>query len=980
MKLQLPTLILIIAGLISLGWLLIYRRVLKADTEPASEAKEEEPEPEPASEPLPKLTWQNFRSRILIWIRENWRFLAYALLVTVLILIIWQLSPRAFTRYATHAHQPGHPLYALTYVRSFYLNLAPDLAWILATLIGMASLALVIVAQIRRQPQPAQFVLLMVSIGLFSLGQLTLLSYYRDSLLVLYLVAVFFLSIWILGYQSNMRSDLLTKRWPLRFEILMLLIPLAITIWARFSVLNELPYGIEGDESKWTVEVVASMIDGDFPHSTAYHLSSVPASFYMQAPFHRLLGPSLLSARIAVAFYSVLGSLAFYWLARELTNPRVAWLANMLLAASIFDVSASRLANVESFVKLWPVLCLALLAYASRTGKKSAYLFSGITAAVGILTYDTVAPLIPLAYFLAIFELIRNRVKIAESIKRLTAFSIPVIAGLPITAAYLFGRLQYYDMGSKGWDSDVFSSFVSHIADLLHSIFIATWSDFLYNRDGPLFNSLLIPWLLAGVLLLAFCWRRGKTVWILAFGAIFFFPVPILTNSPMGRVLYPGIPAAYLIIAAAIMAALHAIIRITGPVLRPAVISLAALALGFVCAINLYIYFNEVQDPEDRRIRRALYDVVREVSSPEVITLMPYVPKGDDPIQQEGEQMIWFALRTKAASPDDLAPLQVLPLSDLLPAISDQPPEIVRGELIWDRRSTFARDERDDMLATFQMCYPDTVMTAGPYFDRYTIPAESLRSPNCRSGILTLEPRITEIPADTSVQMTWSLAGTTAADITLECNTVREFLTWIHAEDFIGQGWESIDYYVTGYDGRGFLTDHQGSQTATLNVGLPAEGPLYIWIRTLRRVIDDYPGYLEVGNESFEFSHAGFVPLNEWTWERVGPLEPDSDHVELSILRPYPSDRAGYMALFIDTLLITASSSFDPNSEPIWELALQMDIPLRGRASEGSFLLNADPGHYLCQLEAMDDESLVDHRGNVGLRSNTADVLILPPP
>jgi hypothetical protein len=319
-------------------------------------------------------------------------------------------------------------------------------------------------------------------------------------------------------------------------------------------------------------------------------------------------------------------------------------------------------------------------------------------------------------------------------------------------------------------------------------------------------------------------------------------------------------------------------------------------------------------------------------------------------------------------------------LSDLLPAISDQPPEIVRGELIWDHRSTFARDERDDMLATFLMCYPDTVKQSGPFFDRYTIPEESLRAPTCRSGKLSLEPRIVETSADSSLQMSWSLAGTTASDISLECRTVREFLTWVHAEDFDGEGWESIDRYVTGYDGKGFLTDHQGSETALLAVELPSERPVYIWIRSLRRVIDEYPGYMEIGDEEFEFSHAGQVPLNEWTWERTGPFHPDSDTVELHIRRPYPADRAGYMALFIDTLLITASSSFDPNTDPIWELAMQMDIPLRGHASEGNFLLDASPGHYLCQLEAMDDDSLVDHRGNIGLRSNTAEVLILPSP
>ena len=103
------------------------------------------------------------------------------------------------------------------------------------------------------------------------------------------------------------------------------------------------------------------MEDHEFRYSTDYHLSSVPVSFYMQAPFHHLFGPGLLSARLTVATFSVLGSLAFYWLARELFGVPVALLATFLLSVSIFDISASRLANVESHVKLWPLLALALL-------------------------------------------------------------------------------------------------------------------------------------------------------------------------------------------------------------------------------------------------------------------------------------------------------------------------------------------------------------------------------------------------------------------------------------------------------------------------------------------------------------------------------------------------------------------------------------------------------------------------------------------
>jgi hypothetical protein len=974
---QIPTWILIATGTLSLAWQLLYRRLWQPTDESAPAAQAVEVDEAPAPKPFPKLSWESIRTHAPSWLRSNWRYLVYVLATFLIVLIIWQLSPRAFTRHATEAGQPGRPWFALSYVRNFMLGFGPNWAWVVAGVIGLASLGFLITAHIRRNLQFAKINLLLAAVGLAALGQLANLGIYSDFRFLLYVMAAFFFAIWILGYREHLKVDLLTERWPIRLEILLLLIPIAVTIWARFGALQEIPYGIEGDESKWTVEVVAAMIDGEFPHSTAYHLSSVPVSFYMQAPFHHILGPSLLSARIAVVFYSVLGSLAFYWLARELTNPPVAWLATMLLATSIFDISASRIANVESHVKLWPVLCLALLARASRTGTKSTYLFAGIAAAIGMLTYDTVAPLIPLAFILAIYELVRCKISIGESVRRMTAFTIPMLAGLPITVAYLGGRMPYYDLASKGWGTGAIETFLSNVGDLLHSIFTHTWTDFLYNRDGPLFNSLLLPWLLAGLVLLLLCWRRGRLLWVLLF-ALFFLPVPILTHSPMGRVLYPALPAAYLIMALGMMAALSAILRALGSTLRPAIISLAALGLGFIGVLNLYIYFNEVHDPDDRRIRRALYDIVREVSAPDSITLMPYVPKGDDPIQQEAEQMIWFALRSQASSADDLYPLQALPLADLLPAISSQPQEIVRGELIWDHRSSYAREERDDMLATFLDCYPNTVLHSGTFFDRYTIPEESLHSPQCRSGTLFLTPRISTVTADIPLELTWNLHGATAANLALECSTVRADLTWIHAEDLQGHGWSSIDRYVTGFDGRGFLSDHQGSQTASIQVELPNQRPLYVWIRSLRRVVDDYPGYMEIDSEVYAFSQAGSVPLNEWTWERTGPFRPGSDIAELNIIRPYPEMREGYMALFIDTLLISSSASFDPRTEAIWEPMLHMEIPMRDRATEGDIQLTFDPGQYLCSVEATDGILLVDHRGNIGLRSNSVEILILP--
>ncbi|NOH03465.1 MAG: phospholipid carrier-dependent glycosyltransferase [Chloroflexi bacterium] len=113
----------------------------------------------------------------------------------------------------------------------------------------------------------------------------------------------------------------------------------------------------------------------------------------MQTLFHRLMGPSLFAARFEVALFSVIGTLVFYLLLRQITSMPLALAAAWFLSASIFDISASRLANVESHVKLWPLLTLALLVWAMRAKRWQAYAITGFALTIGLLTYDTVWPL-----------------------------------------------------------------------------------------------------------------------------------------------------------------------------------------------------------------------------------------------------------------------------------------------------------------------------------------------------------------------------------------------------------------------------------------------------------------------------------------------------------------------------------------------------------------------------------------------------------
>src|SRR5262249_10115322 len=153
---------------------------------------------------------------------------------------------------------------------------------------------------------------------------------------------------------------------------------------------------------------------------------------------------------------------------------------------------------------------------------------------------------------IVLYDLVRARASFAASVRKMSAFLAPILIVTPITIAYLSGRLGYYTAFAAGAEESRYGLagvLLQTTAEVFYELFVLTRSDLIYNREGPLFNSLLLPWLALGVMLALIAWRHGRMVWFLLWGGIFFFLTPVVTHSPMGRLFYPGLPAAYLLIA-----------------------------------------------------------------------------------------------------------------------------------------------------------------------------------------------------------------------------------------------------------------------------------------------------------------------------------------------------------------------------------------------------------------------------------------------
>ncbi len=945
---------------IALALQVVARR--KKWTDPPEEG---EPTPVSAREAESPSTGGDFKKRLEQFVsRRRWELtLAGVVLAIVLYLVL--LAPVQMTgKVSIEPNMPGRPFFFLHWQRNT-LSVFFGQAGIFCNLLtGLLSLALVIVGILRRSPRKLQSGLLWSLLSLAASGQWYLaVGPQRTYGVLLYLLVVLGFLLWaVLGrerIQKYINQPIPVSR---SLEIVLVIIVTALATFSRLYQLPTIPYGIEGDEAKWTAEIVDLGLRGEVDLTGLYHRDALPVSFYMQILFHKLFGPSIFSARLEVAVFSILATLVFYLLLRQLTSIPLALLASWLLSASIFDISASRLANVESHVKLWPILTLALLAWAVHTKHWPIYAISGVALVLGLLTYDTVWPLLIVAILIAVIEIARQPIKVEEKVRQLTALLAPSLLAIPFLAPYFASRISYYQLSDKDWQQGL-ATLWGYFTEVMSSIYVYTNPDFLYNRFGPLLNAFLLPWLALGFVTAIASIRQRLSYWTLIWGALFIFPVPIAAHSPLGRVYYPGLPAIYVLVAFGMFLFARDSLHILGKVFAPLVITIFAVTLIWLALFNLYIYFNEVTDGADRQMRREIGEIAAQAAGPDNLIVLPSVPHADEPLNNEYQMIELFMLKKIPAS-QIAASYRYVALGDLLPALPHGLTSRPNLEIILDKTTDNDREKRDALAKALQTCYPEGQLFPGAFFDRFSLNKAALDSPACISADLTLN-------IDSPRQVSWSLSQGAATGISLKCEMQQVDHTWIEAETLApSPGWQSETSFASGWSGNGFLMDNYGSQPMQYNYVSSTDQPVYAWVRSYKRAVDNSPGQIAINGQMETFAATDENHLNQWIWERLGPFQVNEGDNNLSLARPYLDDPMHFMALFIDSLVITPAANFQPDQAHYLPLPpIQYHFGLE--QNHGQITLDFAPGVYECRAEAETKLMLVDAFGNSPVESNT---------
>ncbi len=876
----------------------------------------------------------------------------------LLVVFAWIYAPPRFEKVSLNPQTPGRPLYNLRWGRDF-IRINYNMLWSWGSLLT-STILLFLVAWVARKRSllGAEFILLTASLNLAILGQWMLpVEEWKILGRNLYFVAIYGFLIW--GWLTRRRLQMdadSEKTIKKSTEIIFLLALLILTASMRLYYLRSIPYGIEGDEAKWTSEAVNLGILGVSDVSGEYHRDALPVSFYLQVPLHRLIGPSLFAARLTVVILSIIGTLLFYWLLRQITIFPLAVLASLLLSVSIFDISASRLANVESFVKIMPILALALLAWAVRSQRWQIYGVSGIALALGMLTYDTVFPLIIIVLIIAIIELSKQKVPLLKKSESIAALLAPTILSLPLLIPYLSSRFSYYEFGKRGLHIETGATLWAYFLRVTSSWFIALHPDFLYNRLGPLTNANLLPFLVLGLSIALFHIKKRAVYWMLIWGALIIFPIPILTNSPVGRVYYPALPALYFFVGLGLFIFWTELDRFLGKNLRPLLFVVTLLPLVWLPFSNLYIYFNEVFDPLDRQLRREIGEFAAQMAGEETLILLPTIPDADTPLNNEYQMLELYMLQKIPAEKLDSSHKYIAP-EDLLPEILSQKELYKKIEILIDENQT------PEILNTLELCYSDGEITHGNFFTRFSLSENALEKRECVSASLNLEARGYNT-------LSWELENIETQEILVYCTRRATDLALLETEDFpMSHSWQIDTRFASDWTGTGFIMDNIDSAPFVFEVDdeFPEEG--YIWVRYFLRATEETPSYLHIGEKEYPFADLESDDLHAWRWERIGPID-FAENTEFSL--SHAGNPQYFMAIFIDSLVITNDIIFSPENN-LWEDITPFSFLYNPPQSVGLVTLDLSKGIYQCQATTKTEFPIAGVTGENSLFSNIVE-------
>ncbi|MFQ6014837.1 MAG: ArnT family glycosyltransferase [Anaerolineae bacterium] len=357
--------------------------------------------------------------------------------------------------------------------------------------------------------------------------------------------------------------------WWSHREFLLLGIIVGLAAFLRFQRLNTLPPGLTADEALNGLEALRILQTGSFPLFPQADLGREPLFIYLLTPSIALLGSTPLALRLVSALIGVFTILLAYLSAKEFFREQgqsaAVW-AGLVTAATMAilcsHVVLSRVGYRAITLPLFEFLFFYLLLRAWRTNCQRDFVWAGLALGGSLYTYiaarflPLLLPLFVLHQALFARSTLRRRWRGLFNLVVVSLVVIlPLILYFWLYPSYFFGRASDVSILQKG------DNVVSLIAVLrVH------WSWALqffggrgdgnphYNvPDEPLFNNLLYPLFLLGVIVALLRIRRKDAAIALTTTWLMLWPDVLSNEVPHGARLIGVIPPALLLLALAVV-------------------------------------------------------------------------------------------------------------------------------------------------------------------------------------------------------------------------------------------------------------------------------------------------------------------------------------------------------------------------------------------------------------------------------------------
>ncbi len=314
--------------------------------------------------------------------------------------------------------------------------------------------------------------------------------------------------------------------------ILVLLIA-AVALFLRLYAIDRLPPGLFGDEAVEGLDAL-DVLAGNFAIWFHAHLGREPLFVYLVALAYRAFGVTPLATRVPAILAGLLTLPAAFFFAREWAlaifsrerSTRLALLTTALLAISFWHVEMTRNAHRDTLLPLVEALGCAFLWRGIRARDWRWYAAAGMVLGLAIYTYS---PGRFVGVFIAIFVVVewlvarlgaRTRAKISATDLDwrgiVAAGALAIVVMLPLGIYFVQNPVQF----SRRFQSvSIFDfpvpaqAFATSVAGNLAQFVIpgAGYASKHYNLPGkPVFDLLIAPWFLAGILLAFARARRAE--------------------------------------------------------------------------------------------------------------------------------------------------------------------------------------------------------------------------------------------------------------------------------------------------------------------------------------------------------------------------------------------------------------------------------------------------------------------------------------